>query len=312
MNNIVVDAIGNIDIGIIERYFKTKEKLIKNKNSIYNVMFFKKMVPIAACFALIISAAFAIIIPSLNQNSGDDPNTGDMTDSNLGNIIDSNNTSTERPSDNEIGNEYAVWNGLMVSLDLYNALIEAEDSQEFIILVDDSNIESFYDYVYEGKTYSEYEAERKELLHLAGKLSQLMKDGEWLKYGELAYTEGEYSKELYDKKIEFYGEDIINKFIVDGDFLRDDAQAYYSEIKQQAKNIYEKLDVIRNECDRSFAVEHFEVFKEAGYNVELKESCFWLLITKQEFSKLSVDKDRYSFTLVTPLDDYDSDKMVDC
>lgn len=312
MNNIVVDAISNLDNDIIERYFKTKEILAKKKNDVRLAVVLKRWVPIAACLVLIISGIFAIVIPRLNENPGVDSNTGDITDSNTGNIIDSDNTTnTERPNDSEIGKDYVVWNGMLVSLNLYNALIEAEDSQEFIIIVADSNNESFYDYVYEGKTYAEYEAEREELLNLAGKVGQLLKDGEYLKYGELLYTEGYWSKELYDKTIEFYGEELINKFIVDGVFLKDDAETYYNEIKQQAKNIYENLDLIRNECYRSFAVEHFEVFKEAGYNVELKESCFWLFITKQEFAKLSVDKARYEFTLLPPRDDYDSDKIVD-
>lgn len=311
MNNTLVDAISNLDNDIIERYFKNKELFAKRKNDIRLAIVMKRWVPVVACLVLIISGTFAIIIPGLSKNPGADLNTGNIPNSdNISTEKPNDNISTEKPSDSEMKDEYTLWNEMMVSWDLYNMLLETDDSQELTILVSDSNIESFYDYVYEGKTYTEYVAERKELLNLAGKLVQLRKDGEWLKFGEAAYTEGNYSKELYDKKIAFYGEEIINRFIVDGVFLRDDLENYYSEIKQQERNIYKLLDVIRNEFFRSFAVEHFEVFKEAGYNVELKERVFWLYIAKQDFVNLSVDKSQYRFDILST-ELYDPDKPID-
>ena len=147
MNDVIIDAISNLDNDIIERYFKTKEVIEKKKNNIRFVVLMKRWVPIVACLVLIVSGAFAIIIPSLNKNPG--------VDSNTENIPNSDNTSTEKPNDNEMSDEYTVWNEMMVSWDLYNMLLEADDYQELTIIVADSNIESFYDYVYEGKTYTE-------------------------------------------------------------------------------------------------------------------------------------------------------------
>ncbi|MBQ8546151.1 MAG: hypothetical protein IJ437_04340 [Clostridia bacterium] len=315
MNDVLlIDAMSNLDSDIIERYFKTKEAFNKKKNNIRVAVIWKKVIPLAACFVLIISSAFSIVIPIINKNQKGDIKEPLETD----NVIDLpniDNPSTDipnvdGPSDAEEKEEYTTWNGMMVSWDLYNALLEAEDSQELTIMVSDSNIESFYDYVYEGKTYAEYEAELKELRALSGKLSQLKKDGEWLKYGESAYTEGKYSKELYDKKIAFYGEDILNRFIVNGVFLRDDLESHYKENEEKANDIYVLLEKIIKESNRKFAFEHCKIFEQSCYNVELKENVFWLYITKRDFANLSIDKSQYRFDIIST-EPYDPDKPVD-
>lgn len=65
---------------------------------------------------------------------------------------------------------------------------------------------------------------------LYDKLGHLLKLGDMLKYGEALYTTGtpdgeKWSQELYEQKVAIIGEDIIAKYIVDGEFLRDKVEA---------------------------------------------------------------------------------------
>ncbi len=88
-------------------------------------------------------------------------------------------------------------------------------------------------YQYNGKTLAEYESDAfKERAH-PGVLEELLKVGDQLKYGELLYTTGTpnhtpgdpdgelWAKELYDQTVEYFGEELLAKYIVDGEFLRE-------------------------------------------------------------------------------------------
>ena len=84
-------------------------------------------------------------------------------------------------------------------------------------------------FVWNGKSLKEYsdafDAERSML----NKLGSLAKMGNMLKYGEALLTgtpDGEkWSKELYEETIAYYGEELISKYIVNGEFLKDQLEA---------------------------------------------------------------------------------------
>ena len=84
-------------------------------------------------------------------------------------------------------------------------------------------------FAWNGKSLKEYsdafDAERSML----NKLGSLAKMGNMLKYGEALLTgtpDGEkWSKELYEETIAYYGEELLSKYIVNGEFLKDQLEA---------------------------------------------------------------------------------------
>lgn len=84
-------------------------------------------------------------------------------------------------------------------------------------------------FVWNGKSLKEYsdafDAERSML----NKLGSLAKMANMLKYGEALLTgtpDGEkWSKELYEETIAYYGEELLSKYIVNGEFLKDQLEA---------------------------------------------------------------------------------------
>lgn len=183
MNNIVVDAIGELDDSIIERYFETKEELDKKKNKTTHFVFWKRLVLISACFALVVSSVVAIIIPKPDE-------TQDKEGFKLPVSADEILWYTPSEMQDSSLEENIAWNGLSVSYDLNETLLRADDSQYIAIIV-------------------------------------------------------------------------LN---------------------------------LNEENDKDFATEHYNLFKDAGYCVLLKETANWLFITKQDLANFTLDKSQYFFT----------------
>lgn len=118
-------------------------------------------------------------------------------------------------------------NGNSMSFGLYNAFEGATDTDVFAVL---ARPKAYYGFQYEGKSLEEYYLAMENEKDLPEKLRTLFKDGDALKYGETLYTTGtpggeKWAKELYEERIRFYGEDILNQYIVDGEFLKDKLEA---------------------------------------------------------------------------------------
>ena len=85
-------------------------------------------------------------------------------------------------------------------------------------------------FVYKGKTIEEYREAYVQERRLFRLLTQLVIEGEDLKYGEALYTTGgpdgvKWAKELYEKRVAMYGEELLSKYIVDGEFLKAEVEA---------------------------------------------------------------------------------------
>ena len=118
-------------------------------------------------------------------------------------------------------------NGNSMSFGLYNAFEGATDTDVFAVL---ARPKAYYGFQYEGKSLEEYYLAMGNEKDLPDKLRQLSKEGDALKYGETLYTTGtpggeKWAKELYEERIRFYGEDILNQYIIDGEFLKDKLEA---------------------------------------------------------------------------------------
>ena len=86
------------------------------------------------------------------------------------------------------------------------------------------------DFVYKGKTLAEYREAYDQERWLFQLLTQLVKEGEDLKYGEALYTTGgpdgvKWAKAFYEERVAMYGEELLSKYIVDGEFLKAEVEA---------------------------------------------------------------------------------------
>lgn len=119
------------------------------------------------------------------------------------------------------------WNGKQVGYMLWEVL-KSEPSDKTIAIIAAPQIDR--QFVIDGKTIAQYEAKADQHKELIIKLQQLLKEGEMLKYGKALYTTGapngeKWDKAFYDKRIGYYGAEILSKYIVNGKFLADKAAA---------------------------------------------------------------------------------------
>ena len=125
-------------------------------------------------------------------------------------------------------------------------------------------------YVYKGKTWSEYAEDYDNSRVDSEKMHELVKMGDYLKYGEKLYTAGtpdgeKWSEAYYNEKVECYGEELLSKYIVNGEFLQDkliaDTEAFekeydkayreaYTAVSQYStENVYKELQQKDVDCD---------------------------------------------------------------
>ena len=130
------------------------------------------------------------------------------------------------PVSHDMDMGYVELNGKKVTFQLMEELRKNVDSEVGVVpefVVD-------YDFVYNGKTINEYREEWHYNSGLYEKYAQLFKEGDSLKYGEALYTTGDangmkWDKEWYELRVEFYGREFLAKYIVNGEFLREKAEA---------------------------------------------------------------------------------------
>ena len=104
------------------------------------------------------------------------------------------------------------------------------------------------------------------------KLAQLLKQGDSLKYGEALYTTGtpdgeKWTKELYEQRVEFFGEDLLSKYIVDGEFLRKSVESDMKGLLNKTKNELDKyVDVINEYLMSNSIAGSAYVIKNDGFD----------------------------------------------
>lgn len=269
------------------------------------------LILIALVFAAGIVSAH--VFPRLNfdsnSNSAGYLNGGEL-DANSGNMNDSNANISCRPelviSDPRFVN-YTIeesdagilgWNGKSIESSLY---------EKFGMISDDTNVvisakvvrynEQF---LYNEKTLSEYltaaiyEAERYD------KLCQLLLDGDYLKYGEALYLTGDrngqkWSKDLYEQRVAYYGNDLLDKYISNGAFLREMVKDDLASLEQNSTSA-QAMVMFREAC-AAFANQAYEeleiLLDENGIYNERKtyENSEYLVLytSKEVFASLSLE-----------------------
>lgn len=127
-----------------------------------------------------------------------------------------------------VGSSYYVrWNGRLNMTGVLRAAIDENPGSIYAVLAQYSPVTAeITDFYYEGKTLSELAIAADNERLLPEKMKELLKWGDALKYGTALYETGtptgeKWSKELYDDKVAYFGEELLGKYIVDGLFLRE-------------------------------------------------------------------------------------------
>ncbi len=107
------------------------------------------------------------------------------------------------------------------------------------------------DFVYNNKTLGEFSMEYSKESALIKRMSYLTEYGDSLKYGEALYETGapngeKWAKNLYFSIIERIGEDLISKYIVDGEFLKEDLERDLDDLENSSpcRYAYEKAKMV--------------------------------------------------------------------
>ena len=121
----------------------------------------------------------------------------------------------------------------------------------------------------------------------------MLKEGEYLQYGENLYQTGtsngeKWSKELYDETVEFYGKEFLARYIVNGEFLRD-------KVNSDIENYQLKAEAEYEEAFQAYTTGMLKAAKDKviGQNVtcEISSNGNSLILypTEEQFATLSFD-----------------------
>lgn len=177
------------------------------------------------------------------------------------------------------------YHGFYLDSYLYEDLINADEEKCFDVQA--YPVQSTpTDFVYNGKSYAQYKDEYQESKKLVEKLSNLLKDGEALKYGEtLCITgtpEGElWSQERYSYKTQkYYGGEMLNSYIVNGEFLKEKLEIDLAYAKEEMN----KKNSLANEAYLAGAKKQLEdalaVFKTVDKDAVIENGAINLTVTK--------------------------------
>lgn len=253
----------------------------------------RSLAVMAACIAL--TVGILLSVPAIIRFSGGSKPSPD--DNTIGEIpVDENQVIWGVGGSNEQVSEedgLAEWNGWAMTYSLYDALMRAGDEDYLAITVRTAgaNEESgLYGLVQKIK---KAEAEQEKAEKRREKLLQFVKEGNELKYGELLYTTGtpggeRWAKELYDSRIEYYGRDLIDRYIVDGEFLFGLLNDDLVECENRIGELSNELVELRESYGKAFTDKVKDAFSDAGVYVTVRKSRPVLIIRKDKLAELKI------------------------
>ena len=223
---------------------------------------------------------------------------------------------------------YITWEGLDISrlLEYGFGLYGSYEDKYYVVNVFRRNGEYFFsDYLFEGKSYTEWSDEVLMASHKVSLVKQLLeREGEILKYGKEVITvtgiptddptiyefqKGvRWAESLYDQTVAKYNEcdpEMLTRYIVDGDFLSELAESdlplLEAEYKALKKKQYEMFDYFF----QRHAPDDLALFESLGFKTDEINGKLYIFATIDQLRTLSGvgDMSAFSFTPL-PRDDY--------
>ena len=196
------------------------------------------------------------------------------------------------------------WHGRNISYGLYQAL-KANGSEKLPVSVTLGGREN-EDFVYNGRTLKEYTNDTmgEDITRMENLLNSIY-GGDQLKYGEEIYISGtpdgtKWTKEIYDLTIERYGEELLSKYIVDGEFLKEQLRTDLEELKDGYKAA---LDEAVEAFYTARIEETIAALESQGIRSERIEGTHDIVmyVTAAEFDTVSIDNPSYFSVLNEPV-----------
>lgn len=185
------------------------------------------------------------------------------------------------------------WHGKNISYNLYEAL-KADGSEKISVSVTLSDRGSS-EFVYKGRTLQEYTYDT--FGEDVSRLEQLLEQGDIIKYGEAVYTTGTpdgitWTESMYNYRVEFYGEELMAKYIVNGEFLKEQVQADLKKLKDGYKAALD--EAVEAFYDARIA-ETIGMLESQGIHSERIEGTHDIVmhVTAAEFDTVSLDNTSY-------------------
>jgi len=196
------------------------------------------------------------------------------------------------------------WHGRNISYGLYQAL-KANGSEKLPVSVTLGGREN-ENFVYNGRTLKEYTNDTmgEDITRMENLLNSIY-GGDQLKYGEEIYISGtpdgtKWTKDIYDLTIERYGEELLSKYIVDGEFLKEQLRADLEELKDGYKAA---LDEAVEAFYTARIEETIAALESQGIRSERIEGTHDIVmyVTAAEFDTVSIDNPSYFSVLNEPV-----------
>ncbi len=327
MKKNIEEILQNADPAVLDGMFdtvkaeKTNEKNIRNKvlgeNKSGKKPMIWRIIPVAASFAVIVTACALVLPLFVRQNTLDPvttPLTGDVTngtsvikpnDSSLNalirleyfdRIIWSGDTAlAHEPSDVETLTD---WNGIKITRELYDRLQTASDDDLFAVTAKlNTDIpDSFEEFVYNGKKCKEYIDEYNRTYPIFRALCRL-------EYCAAGNTDA-FESWVKDSITEEQGEEFLAKYYHDGVFDKElinkdlvaaeEASSYASAAYQEAYNTYFSVSYV--------SIYAFGAYNGigiySGYHAPTGTHYNIMIVTKAQLAALKADYDKADKTEV--------------
>lgn len=195
-----------------------------------------------------------------------------------------------------------LWNGKIIYGALYKAFDEYDDDRIFKVSALCFSIDNFeYDNI---ETYID-------AIYKPTLLKRLIEYGDELKYGEALYTTGtpegvKWDKNSYDDTVSFIGKELIEEYIVDGEFLRDKAERDYEAACNDLETERELFEQALYDHDTLIYASLMKQLREKGISCELKKNyrVLFIYISENDLADITLDDpENWRFQLVSTNDD---------
>ena len=198
----------------------------------------------------------------------------------------------EDKSDNDImfyDSLYVKWNGKEVMSNLYDALRKPSDA--VLPINFKLSMSPDYNFEYKGKKLSEYSNANysEEMM----KLKDLQMYGNQLKYGETIYTTGmpdgtKRTKEWYEERVEYFGEELLSKYIVDGEFLEEKLRVDINELMKNNRIANEEAEKAFYSYISDEAIKQLDK-QNIKYEYMTEPKRLVIYVTAEEFKAMKLD-----------------------